>query len=119
MRAHVDGIDLAVTWANRNRLLQDAATQVPWDAGNIIPEDGTAVTIELWRRGSMVYQQQGITGTSFNIPVDAMSTGAYEIRIYTTRDGRRNYTNFQHTFNVVIPSRDSGYGNSYGFTYGA
>lgn len=116
---NVNGIDLAVTWANRNRLLQDAATQVPWDAGNIIPEDGTTVTIELWRSGSRVYQQQGITGTSFNIPVDAMSTGTYEIRIYTMRDGRRNYTNFQHTFNVVIPSRDSGYGNSYGFTYGA
>lgn len=116
---NVDGIDMAVTWSNRNRLLQDAATQVPWDAGNIIPEDGTTVTIELWRGGVMTYQQTDITGNSFNIPVGAMSTGTYEIRIYTMRDGRRNYTNFQHTFDVVIPARDAGYGNSYGFTYGA
>lgn len=116
---NVNGLDLAITWSNRNRLLQDAATQVPWDAGNIIPESGTTVTIELWRSGSMVYQQQGITGTTFNISVDDLTTGSYQIRIYTMRDGRRNYTNFQHTFTVVIPTRDTGYGNSYGFTYGA
>lgn len=115
---NVDGLALAVAWSNRNRLLQDAATQVPWNAGNITPEPGTTVTIELWRGGSMVYQRYNITGTSFNIPVEAMTTGQYEIRIYTVRDGRFNYTNFQHTFNVVIPGRDVGYGNSYGFTYG-
>ena len=115
----VNGLALAVQWSNRNRLLQDAATQVPWDAGNILPEAGTTVTIELWRAGGMTYQQTGITGTGFNTPLEAMTTGTYEIRIYTVRDGRRNYTNFQHTFNVVIPPRDTGYGNSYGFTYGA
>ena len=105
-----------VLQANLIKIL--GSEQFYWDAGNIIPEDGTTVTIELWRSGSMVYQQQGITGTSFNIPVDALSTGSHEIRIYTMRDGRRNYTNFQHTFNVILPSRDTGYGNSYGFTYG-
>lgn len=115
----VNGLSLAVQWSNRNRLLQDAATQVPWDAGNILPEAGTTVTIELWRAGSMTYQQTGVTGNAFDIPLNAMTSGSYEIRIYTMRDGRRNYTNYQHTFNVVIPGRDTGYGNSYGFTYGA
>lgn len=115
---NVDGLTLDLTWSNRNRLLQDAATQVPWDAGNILPEDGTTVTIELWRSNARVYQQTGITGTAFSIPVDAMTTGPYELRMYTMRDGRRNFTNFTHTFSVVIPGRDIGYGNSYGFTYG-
>lgn len=115
---NVDGLTLDISWANRNRLLQDAATQVPWDAGNILPEDGTTVTIELWRGGSMVYQRYGLTGTEFSIPLNAISTGPYQLRMYTVRDGRFNFTNFTHTFNVVIPGRDVGYGNSYGFTYG-
>lgn len=114
----VGGTALGITWSNRNRLLQDAATQVTWDGGNIVPEDGTTVTVELWRSGSRVYQQTGLTGTSADIPLAALSTGVYELRIYTTRDGRRNFTDFRHTFNVVIPARGVGYGNSYGFTYG-
>lgn len=114
----IDGLWMTVYWSNRNRLLQDAATQVPWNGGNIIPEAGTTVTIELWRGGAMVYQAAGLNGTTFDIPVSSLSTGEYTLEMYTVRDGRRNFINFEHTFNVIVPTRDSGYGNSYGFNYG-
>lgn len=114
----INGLGFDVTWSNRNRLLQDAAEQIAWNAGDIVIEDGTTVTIELWRDGTRVRQYSGLTGNSFTVPVDGLSTGAYTLRMYTVRDARENYSTYEQNINITVPARDLGYGNSYGFSYG-
>lgn len=117
-RVIVQGTTLDITWANRNRVLQDAATQVPWDSGNISPEEGTTVIVEAWANGDILYRLSGINGVSHGVPVHLLSDGDVEIRIYTERGGRTCFIPFTHTVEVVIPSRAKGYGNSFGFNYG-
>ncbi|QGF21051.1 virion structural protein [Pectobacterium phage MA12] len=116
---NADGVTFEVTWAARNRLLQDAATQVPWDAGSITPEAGTLTHLDvLDAGGTAVVQLRNMTGLAAAVPTDNLTSGTYTVVVWTTRDGRMNFQAFRHTLTIDIPTRDTGYGNSYGFDYG-
>lgn len=113
------GFTFQVTWATRNRLLQDAATQVPWNAGTISAEEGQLVHLDLLNAGgTAVVQLRNMTGLAAAIPTDNLTSGTYTLVIWTTRGGRRNYMDFRHQFTIDIPTRATGWGNSYGFDYG-
>lgn len=114
-----EGIDFPVTWSSRNRLLQDAAQQVPWDAGSIAPEDGTTYTVQLRNSSNVnVASATGLTTTSWDIPTGNLVSGTHTLFITALRNGRGNYINYEHTFTLDIPARETGYGMSYGFDYG-
>lgn len=113
------GSSFTVAWATRNRLLQDMPEQVSWDAPAIAPEANTTFGYQLLNENGTVSKSgSGITATSVDIPVSGLTTGLYTLVLWSERDGRRNFLDFRHSFGLVTPVFDEGYGNSYGFSYG-
>ncbi|ASW27651.1 tail protein [Klebsiella phage YMC16/01/N133_KPN_BP] len=108
----------SVDWSTRNRLLQDSPVQVPWGAGSISPEEGTTFVAELWQGSTLVATSGEVTGTHADIPLYGVASGTYTLRVYSLRGGYRNYIDYEHTFNLVAPAANTGYGNGYGFGYG-
>lgn len=108
----------SVDWSTRNRLLQDSPVQVPWGAGSIAPEDGTTFVAELWQGSTLIATSGEVTGTHADIPLYGVTSGTYTLRVYSLRGGYRNYTDYEHTFNLVAPTANTGWGNGYGFGYG-
>lgn len=85
---------VTLTWAPRNRLLDDA-NPAAWSQGPVSPEEETFYYVKLWRRvrsrkgrhqnsggflqgvpstANLVRTYKGITGTSFTIPVEDILT---------------------------------------------
>lgn len=64
--------DVPVTWANRNRLLEE--TQVlAWDDATVAPEDGQTTTLEVVSADGLTVLDTitGLTGTSYDVPVSS------------------------------------------------
>lgn len=80
---------LNVTWANRNRLMEDTVV-VQWGDGNVTPEVGQTTTITLMNAidRSIVLTLDGLTGTSHTIPKTSFG-GLVEgiVRVTAKRDG--------------------------------
>lgn len=101
-----------VTWSNRNRLLE--VDQVyPWSYGNISPEPGATVTLQVLNtNGSVLATQAGLTGVSANIDLSGVTGATATLRAWAVRDGVTSYQVEEHTFEVA------GYGMNYGNYYG-
>jgi len=84
----VNGDDIPVTWANRNRKLEDAVV-VRWDGATVAPEEGQITKIVLYASdGSTVLATytaaQGATG--YTIPASAYGTqAAVFVELYAER----------------------------------
>ncbi len=105
-----------VTWANRNRIGEDAIT-LAWDAVNMEPEVGQTVTLQFWDRvgGEMDFEVTGLTGTSYVLDVDDIPTYRfYEMRAFSVRDGLES----RETVVRNLELERLGYGNNYGYDYG-
>lgn len=101
-----------ITWSNRNRLLE-VDRVYPWDFGNISPEPGATVSIQLRNTdGTLLQQQDDLTGTSANLDLTGVTGATASVRIWAERDGLTSYQFDEHTFDVA------GYGMSYGNYYG-
>jgi hypothetical protein len=62
--------DVPVTWANRNRLLEDGQV-LAWTDGDVAPETGQTTTLTVLSADGLttLTTHSGLTGTSFAIPI--------------------------------------------------
>lgn len=110
-------VNIAVTWAHRDRL-QQTATIIDTTAGSIGPEAGTTYTVRLLRgNGTVVLSETGLTGTSHtftlgDIPDVAANYGPMRIQLWSVRDGFQSRVIHDYQFNRA------GYGTGYGLNYG-
>jgi len=115
--AVVDASSLAtvtVTWANRNRLLED--TQIlAWGVGSVTPEVGQTTVIEVFDLdGTLLTTHAGLTGVSFAVPVASFASSSIgRIVVTSERSGSRSLQGYGQVVAV-----QSGYGYRYGYNYG-
>lgn len=109
------GLDeIAVTWANRNRLLE--TTQVlGWDDADVTPEAGqTTVVTVLSAGGDVLAVHDGLTGTSFDLPAASFGNASGgRVRVTAERDGLESLQGHE-----IEVTGLTGYGRAYGFGYG-
>lgn len=77
---------VTVTWANRNRLLED--TQVlAWTDATVTPETGQTTTIEVRTVGDVLMTTHaGLSGTSFDVPDASFGSETFvRLRVYSER----------------------------------
>jgi hypothetical protein len=107
---------VTLTWANRNRVMEDAIV-LDWDDATVDPEDGqttTALIIDP-ATGNVVNRVEGLTGVTYEL-----STGDFAgltrgiVRLVATRDGLDSLQG--HEISVLV---NGGYGYAYGFDYGS
>lgn len=98
---------VTVTWANRNRLMEDSQV-LSWTAATMTPETGQTTTIEvLDASGAVLTTHDGLTGTSFDVP-DASFGGEsiVRLRVYSERsDADGDFVSlqfFEHWLEVVF-----------------
>lgn len=107
---------IPVTWANRNRLMEDQIIR-RWTEGNVTPEPGQTTTIRLYISGSdtVLAQFTGLTGTSYDVPYSAMDGNRLvDFEVLAVRDGFESLQNVRRT----VFFNHYGYGNNYGNDYG-
>lgn len=105
-----------VTWANRNRLMEDTVAR-RWTEGNVTPEEGQTTRIDLLNdAGELIKSYPGLTGTSFSIPYSDWQGGWRfpSIRVFAERAG---FVSLQ-AVEIGIEWRLHGYGHNYGNDYG-
>lgn len=101
-----------VSWSNRNRLLETDQIYA-WTFGNIVPEQGSSVTLQVLNSdGSVLETFDGLTGASQDIDLTGVTGPKASIVTWSERDGLVSYQKEKHTFDVA------GYGMSYGNYYG-
>ena len=98
---------VTVTWANRNRLMEDSQV-LSWTDGTMTPETGQTTTIEVLNAaGTLLTTHEGLTGTSFDVP-DASFAGEsiVRLRVYSERsDADGDFVSlqyFEHWLEVVF-----------------
>ncbi|MGN5375791.1 phage tail protein [Sphingomonas hankookensis] len=78
-----------ITWANRNRTLEDGAV-LRWTDATVTPEAGQTTTIKLTKTndGSVITTIDGLTGTSYDLAATAFgSEFQADVTITAKRDG--------------------------------
>jgi hypothetical protein len=109
--------DIVVTWARRNRLLEDSRFPPAWDDDDITPEPGQTTHIVLTSiSGEVVAVYTNISGNVFTIPMaDALSARAFYVNVYAKRDG---ILSFQAARQYVQLGEVAGWGYDWGFNWG-
>lgn len=105
-----------VTWANRNRLLEDGQA-VRWTDADVTPEVGYTVTIRVYERVTSVLMDEitGLTGTSYDLATAGLADfNFYDVEVLAERDGFESLQNITLQLNLLR----LGYGNNYGYDYG-
>lgn len=68
--------DVTLTWSHRDRLQQTGGSILDFTSGNVGPEAGVTYTVRVYdEEGSPIWEETGITGTSFTFTAD-METGS-------------------------------------------
>lgn len=114
---------LALTWAHRNRLLEDVAI-LPWTGGSLTPEAGTTYVVE-----ADAYDPAGalLAAKWFNTDVGLVDHYTIDLgvtpaptdtltiitRVYAMRGGEKSWQAFESTCTVV-----SGFGLGFGQYFG-
>jgi hypothetical protein len=112
-----DATPVDMTWANRNRLMEDV-TAPGWTDATMPPEVGQTTKIEIRDNlGNVLTTHANLPGTSFSIPFASFGDvfGSVVIRVSAVRDGLESLQAFE--IPVLIEGR-IGYGWDYGFNYG-
>ena len=103
-----------VTWAERNRLTEDAVF-LPWDAATVAAEASQTTKITLMKLDRTVVQEYtGLTGTSHDIAAVDLTESTMILRVDSERDG---YTSWQG-YEITVLTSVGYYGLSYGYDYG-
>lgn len=106
---------VTVTWATRNRTMEDA-TVLAWTDASVIPETGQTTRIRLIAQdGTVLVDHTGITGTSYTLPSSDWGL-AYEADLHVTsqRDGLESLQSVVRRVRIRAPGYGDGYGDSYG-----
>lgn len=106
--------DIVVGWAHRDRL-QQTATIIDTEAGDIGPEAGTTYTVELRTEGgTLISSATGLTGTTHTFTLAAMGAnyGRLRVRVWSVRGGLASLRMHDWLFTRA------GYGTAYGYSYG-
>jgi len=111
-----------VSWANRNRALEDTVA-LHWDEASVAVETGQTTTIQFLDASddSMIVQYVGLTGSSFEVPSGGGPTTAWstKMRVFSVRDGLESLQYFERLVDIDFDfAGTSGYGSAYGETYG-
>ncbi|MEL4071744.1 phage tail protein [Ochrobactrum sp. GPK 3] len=111
----VEATSISVTWANRNRLMEDAVV-LKWTEGNTAPESGQTTTVSVFDvAGNLITTHDGLTGTSFNLPKASFGTSSVGVvRITSKRDGLESLQGHE----IKVKVANGGYGLAYGLNYG-
>ena len=114
-----DGLSVVeCTWANRNRVTEDAQP-LSFTAANVTPEDGQTTVIEFYDEtdiGAGPYNSISVTegDTSYDIPIGEFSgSGLTILKFRSSREGLLSFTGIERRID-----HGSGYGNLYGLDYG-
>lgn len=104
-----------ITWATRNRLLENTQV-VPWDDPDMIPESGQTTTVELCdAAGELIETHANLTGSS--LVVDKADFGSVSLGVVRVLSEKGELRSLQaHEFKVRLA--DAGYGLGYGINYG-
>lgn len=89
---------LLVTWAHRDRLLQQDQV-VDTSAGDIGPETGTTYTVKVYINGTVNVSTSAISGTSATLTPSLSGTAVVEVS--SQRDGLTSWQNNRSTFNYL------------------
>lgn len=106
--------DIAVTWANRNRLTEDTQI-VKWTDGDVTGEVGQTTKISVLDMDrNEITVHDGLAGTSFSLPFASLGgLGAVIVRVTAERDGFESLQGHE-----ILVSDGTGYGTDYGNDYG-
>jgi hypothetical protein len=107
--------EIELTWANRNRLGEDAVAQA-WDDTSSAMEDGQTVTLRFVDAldGAVDFEVTGLTGTSYTLDPDNLpSYRFYEVHFLSERDGLESREPVIRTLEL----ERLGYGANYGYDY--
>lgn len=110
-----DGLSsVMVTWARRNRLMEDTVV-LSWDDADVEPEDGQTTTVAVYTLdGTLITTHDDLPGTSFELPASSFSPhSAGVVRVTSKIEGQESIQG--HGITVVI---SGGYGYGYGYNYG-
>lgn len=85
---------IPVTWANRNRLLEDNLV-LAWGDATMTPEAGQTTKVTVHKTdGTTLATHSGLTGTSYDVPLtDFGAEQVGEVRVLAERDG---FTSLQY-----------------------
>lgn len=94
--SQIDG-DVTLTWAHRNRFLEDGAV-LKWDAASISPEAGVTYTAQMVRTDTeaVVASATGITGTTATL--SATYAGQVRVELFAVRDGEISWQTWSLTY---------------------
>lgn len=86
---------IPVTWANRNRLTEDAVV-LAWDAATVTPEAGQTINIYTTKLdGTILSTTTGLTGTSYDLdPFDFIGESQGYIVVHSEVDGLESMQGF-------------------------
>lgn len=110
-----EGLDeVPVTWATRNRLLEDSQV-LPWWEDSVAPEAGQTTRIEVYDLdGDLLEVYDGLAGESFEIPLAGFHGRPFGLVVVKAeRDGLLSLQGYSQVVKV-----SSGYGFGYGYNYG-
>lgn len=107
--------NLTLTWGNRNRLTEDTVANF-WDQESVTPEVGQTNRVRVYdtETEALVFESDSIAGSTYNLPIAAISSEKAEVKVITLRDGFESIQS--HSIRVYI--KLSGYGYNYGQNYG-
>ncbi len=101
---------IPITWANRNRTLEDSNV-VRWADATVVPEANQTTTIKLTKTtdGSVITTIDGLTGTSYDLPASAFN-GAIQADVTFTakRDGYESLMGVTRRVRIVADSSSPG-----------
>lgn len=106
--------EFEITWGRRNRTTEDSQV-LPWGGGDITPEEGQTTTVTVLDMDRNVLAvHDGLTGTSFTVPVASFAGNNVGIvRVTAVRDGFESLQGHE-----IVVSFGTGYGTDYGNNYG-
>lgn len=106
---------IPITWANRNRLMEDTVSRA-WTDGNVTPEAGQTTTIRLTSADGVVLSTiNDLAGTSYDLDPTLFAGEQFAyVTVSSKRDGLESLQNAR----VQVELRLYGYGYFYGEDYG-
>lgn len=96
--------ELQVTWAHRDRVLQDDQL-VDESAASVGPEAGTTYTVRFYLDGVLDEEETGITGT-VSTPVTLSGNGIVRLEVWAVRDSLESWQAAQAEFNYLTQPPD-------------
>lgn len=100
---------VAVTWSNRNRLMEDSIP-LDWDDATMTVEDGQTTTVTVLDPAdrSVVTTVDGLTGTSYNLASSAFGDLLIGIvRVTAKRDGLESFQGHEVRVHIAVLTADA------------